>query len=50
MAVVSRHVGGRGRLQGDSTLGERALSFLVLYDVKQLGLRCRSIVTEDSCE
>jgi hypothetical protein len=24
--------------------------FLVLYDVKQLGSGCRSIVTEDSCE
>jgi hypothetical protein len=24
--------------------------FLVLYDMKQLGSGCRSIVTEDSCE
>jgi hypothetical protein len=43
-------VGGRGRLQDDSTEGEGTQSFLVLYNVKQLGSDCRSIATEDSCE
>jgi hypothetical protein len=36
LTVISRHLGGRGRPQGDSTWGKRTQSFLVLYDVKQI--------------
>jgi hypothetical protein len=49
LTVTSRHMGRRGRPQGDNTLGERTQSFPCIIRC-ETGSGCRNIVTEDSCE